>query len=364
MLNVFDLIQKNKCDLLREALANDSGSLDNKNAQGQTPILLASEFGHLDILKILVEHKGCINSQNNHGETPLLVACSKGHFETVKFLISQRAEVLTADDHGLTAVYVAAEKGKVNLLQLLLDNKASVNAASRDGFTPLMVAAYYGQSPAVKLLLACKADPAATSAVGFDSEGYARERSHRAVVELLAAARQEREDKTNPRELMLVKPSLPASPDTNSNRNASPGLVVDGPPPRDPEPNPDNRAPRPHATLEEQTNGKVNEKKELSHPPQNLNSQSVLLPAANPKYIPSALCEDPLALPSRAVRQTPKATGRNSAGPDPNIPNKTKPNPNNSTNPNIQNSPNNPDSPNNSNKAKTTMPEAGRENNT
>jgi ankyrin repeat protein len=61
--------------------------------RGHTPLGLASWWGHLDIVKVLLEHGAQVNSQSYGAETPLYNAARVGHLEVVKVLIAHGASV-------------------------------------------------------------------------------------------------------------------------------------------------------------------------------------------------------------------------------------------------------------------------------
>ena len=54
---------------------------------GGTPLWIASEKGHLEIVRLLIESGGSVNQPHKTGATPLHVASQEGHLEIVKLLI-------------------------------------------------------------------------------------------------------------------------------------------------------------------------------------------------------------------------------------------------------------------------------------
>ena len=57
-----------------------------------TPLSLACQEGHLDLVKYLLVNESSIDPvyELNDGRTPLHLACSKGQLDTVKFLIEEK----------------------------------------------------------------------------------------------------------------------------------------------------------------------------------------------------------------------------------------------------------------------------------
>ena len=67
------------------------GQINQKNFLGQTPFFNACRYGHVDIVKILIEvNEVDINLARVDGKTPLLIAIDCGHLDVVKTLLSSR----------------------------------------------------------------------------------------------------------------------------------------------------------------------------------------------------------------------------------------------------------------------------------
>lgn len=59
----------------------------------RTPLYWASEKGHTDIAKHLVERGADVNACDEFGETPLHRAAANGHFEIAAILIKENANI-------------------------------------------------------------------------------------------------------------------------------------------------------------------------------------------------------------------------------------------------------------------------------
>ena len=60
------------------------------------------------------------------GRTALHRATNWGHHEVVDMLIRRKADVNLADKHGYTALMVGSERGQLDCVQLLVENKANL----------------------------------------------------------------------------------------------------------------------------------------------------------------------------------------------------------------------------------------------
>jgi ankyrin repeat protein len=122
-----------------ERLLKAGAELDAKNEDGNTPLVIAAERGHLEVAKVLIEHKADINAKAHmFGFNPLIMAASQGHGEMAGFLIDNGADVNATDPHGSTALMWAVIGKHHNVVKLLIAKGAEVNAGDNHGKTPLV----------------------------------------------------------------------------------------------------------------------------------------------------------------------------------------------------------------------------------
>ena len=125
-------------------LTKDHG-LNDKDAEGQTPLMFAAAFGSLDAMKLLIANGADAKAVNAAGITALHLAV--GDARKVRLLLENGADVNTSSLLGRTPLLVAAGTyGSIETVRLLLDNAAAVNGADTTGMAPVIAAAAKGDS--------------------------------------------------------------------------------------------------------------------------------------------------------------------------------------------------------------------------
>ncbi|KAI0277794.1 ankyrin repeat-containing domain protein [Russula aff. rugulosa BPL654] len=126
-----------------------------------TPLYTAANFGHVYVARLLLEHGADVNAPDNHRNTPLLIAVKERHLEVARLLVEHGADIDAEDDDGRTAFQVASERGHHDIAKLLSDH-APNNITIVDSWTPLHWAACFGHIEGSRLLLEYNADICAT----------------------------------------------------------------------------------------------------------------------------------------------------------------------------------------------------------
>jgi len=116
-----------------------------------TPLELAAEGGHLEIVKDLLKAGARINTTTDD-YTALMRACIGGHPKVTKFLLKSGADVNLKRHDGQTAMHFAAKSGSAECIKLLLDRGADPNALASKKRTALYFAELYEHKAAIKVL--------------------------------------------------------------------------------------------------------------------------------------------------------------------------------------------------------------------
>ena len=130
-------------DLVSQPLflaCSDAGSLSilaAKNKWGFTPLLVACQNGHIEVVRWLITSGAEIEATENQGATPLLLACQNGHIEVVRLLITSGADVRTKDKTGHDSLFFASQQGHLHVVYYLCSLGADTGAQDETEMTAL-----------------------------------------------------------------------------------------------------------------------------------------------------------------------------------------------------------------------------------
>lgn len=178
---------KGKALCLRALLDKLGGTefLNATDALNKTALMLASEYGTLSCINILIARGADINLKSFQGKTSLMYASEYGHLECVKELYYAGVPIDHTGDDKLSAIFLAAKNGHLDCVKFLAETEASlegpynstllhfvlrwdadsqlidqllgkgldVNAKNADGITPLIMSIKYRRLNHVRQLV-------------------------------------------------------------------------------------------------------------------------------------------------------------------------------------------------------------------
>lgn len=165
-------------ELIDEGL-NPNSTLPNGNTLLNAAILENA----FKSARFLINHKKInLDLRNKSDETPLMIASLRGNLDLVKTLVFRGADV---NKTGWAPLHYAASGGHIPVMKFLLDKNAYIDATSPSGNTPLMMATLYGSDESVSFLLAQGADPTILNGAKRSAIDLAKATERVTLVELI-----------------------------------------------------------------------------------------------------------------------------------------------------------------------------------
>ena len=178
----FEALKTDEAQVVAKVLARgfDPNTL---SPDGQYPLVLAIRRPSPAVLDLLLRAKGLrAEVRNAKDESPLMLASMAGMVDVCKRLIALDADV---NKTGWTPLHYAASAGHVEVIKLLLKHSAYIDAESPNKTTPLMMAAMYGNPQSVELLLEEGADASLKNDKGMTALDFADVANKQAAAKLL-----------------------------------------------------------------------------------------------------------------------------------------------------------------------------------
>mmetsp|Transcript_16031 Transcript_16031/g.50256 ORF Transcript_16031/g.50256 Transcript_16031/m.50256 type:complete len:229 (-) Transcript_16031:148-834(-) len=120
---------------------------------GYTPLLLAAECGHLNIVDELLRAGAKTDAKDAYGRTALYAAAVAGHKDVCRCLLRHGANPDARDDDSRTIFWAVLALRHCDMAQLLLDHAAvDVDAADASGRSPLTYALDCGHADVIDFL--------------------------------------------------------------------------------------------------------------------------------------------------------------------------------------------------------------------
>lgn len=184
------------------------GDVTDCDVAGNTCLHIAAEQGHLDVVELFCEYSGSnklggVNHNHNHlrscdtdiakgndrGESPLIVACDWGHEDIAIYLVKRMTnkDVNSLDNFGRSAMWVAASKGLHRVVWTLYSMGSDLCQTNQYGETPLWIAAKNGHFDTVKILCELNSDLDACNNSQETPVSAALDNNHLSVVDLLVS---------------------------------------------------------------------------------------------------------------------------------------------------------------------------------
>ncbi|KAH0819087.1 hypothetical protein GEV33_003704 [Tenebrio molitor] len=162
--------------------------INKKDDKGNTPLQIGAELGYFDIVKLLIERGAQVNTTDNLGKTPLHKAACTRNRNIVEYLINNGADPNIQDNEGLTVLQKAVRMGQLEVVKCLIEKNININAVDRAKRTALHHAAFKGLKDFVEYLVTKGIDIMATNEDGKTALEIAENGKQEDIVEYLRNA--------------------------------------------------------------------------------------------------------------------------------------------------------------------------------
>ena len=176
-------IRKDDKEIVRKLV--NKGKVNTTDKHGWTPLHVALQYRHTEIVEILLKAGAQADVQTPVGQTPLHVALEHCDVTSARLLLRYGNYKDSADKSGMTALHLAARNGYKDIVLSLVDQGSDVNAQDKSGKTPLHRAAEQGKTEMVSLLAQRGSDVTLTDKKGNTALQLAEKKPFPDTVEAL-----------------------------------------------------------------------------------------------------------------------------------------------------------------------------------
>ena len=166
-------------DKVKELIAKDT-DVNEEDSASNTPLILATYFGHTDVVKTLLE-----NGANLTNPELVWITAQKGHKEIMELLISNGANINAKSSEDKSPLLMAIEWKHIEIAELLIDRGADLKFRNKKGTTLLQFATFYDNKDMVEMLLSKGVNINDENSNKKTALNTAVEFGHREIAELL-----------------------------------------------------------------------------------------------------------------------------------------------------------------------------------
>jgi len=127
--------------------------LDILSQTKQTSLMIASNFGFIELMKYFLDHGANLSLTDECNFNPLLYAAKQGELTSIIYLLHRGSDIMIKDNNGCDLVHWAAFKNNVFLLRLFKRFNLPLNEMDFHGFKPIDRAVANSSFESVKFFL-------------------------------------------------------------------------------------------------------------------------------------------------------------------------------------------------------------------
>jgi peptidoglycan/LPS O-acetylase OafA/YrhL len=123
--------------LLSMAGCRKQDNSDNEKKPPRVSLHVAALQGNLDTVKQHINYGSDLNEKDAYGSSPLIIAATFGKTEVARALVDAGADIQITNNEGSTPLHIAAFLCRTEIVKALLDKGADKNALNKAGRTAL-----------------------------------------------------------------------------------------------------------------------------------------------------------------------------------------------------------------------------------
>ncbi|KAM8883768.1 ankyrin repeat and sterile alpha motif domain-containing protein 1B isoform 3-T3 [Synchiropus picturatus] len=200
--------------------------VNQQNHEMETALHCAAQYGHSEVVSVLLQELTDPTMRNSRQETPLDLAALYGRLQVVCMLVDAHPNLMTCHTRRHTALHLAARNGHYSTIQTLLEAGMDVNCLTENG-SALHEAALYGKMDVVRLLLESGIDTSLKDCQGRTALEILREHpapKSQQITALIQEHVTEEQERRSVMEEPVRKCPVPAPRTSISSPSASPSL--------------------------------------------------------------------------------------------------------------------------------------------
>ncbi|XP_046548427.1 ankyrin repeat domain-containing protein 50-like [Haliotis rubra] len=142
-------------DVVNYVLSHDMADIDSRAQCKRTPMMLAAENGHKEVVELLMGEGADMSLVDKHHDNILYCACRRGHVEVVQYILSQGKVGISSrgSKKKRTPVMMAAAKEHKDVVEFLVEHGSDLSLVNAGGSSTLHLASWRGHLEVVKYIV-------------------------------------------------------------------------------------------------------------------------------------------------------------------------------------------------------------------
>jgi ankyrin repeat protein len=151
---------------------------------GRSPLILAAESNHWEVVKLLLAKGVDPNLKDSMGSTAATRAVAEGNLEVLKTMLDYEVDLFCLDEEKRSLLHVAADESHIDILELLHERGLPVNSPDEIGMIPIHCACRAGNLEVAQVVLSMGSNTTVTDHYGRTPAAVARQYGHAKLTHL------------------------------------------------------------------------------------------------------------------------------------------------------------------------------------